>query len=109
MPAFANGGYASGISLVGEVGPEVVDFKTPGRVYSNAASNDLFNTKELVAEIRNLRKEVAQLRSDQKVQTGHLIASNYDANNKNATTVATANEEALNQQNWKARSQVKIA
>lgn len=109
VPAFANGGLASGISLVGEVGPEVVDFKTPGRVYSNAASNDLFNTKELVAEIRSLRKEVAQLRSDQKEQTGHIIATNYDANNKNATAVSNATDEAFRQQEWKNRSQVKIA
>ena len=109
MPAFANGGVASGVSLVGERGPEIVDFKNPGRVYSNRASNDLLNTKDLVAEIKALRDEVSQLRADQKEQTGHLIATNYDANNKNANTVANANETALKQQDWKVRSQVKVA
>lgn len=31
---FANGGYASGWSLVGERGPELVNFSQPGRVYN---------------------------------------------------------------------------
>lgn len=109
MPGYAAGGLARGISIVGEKGPEVVDFTNPGRVYSNAASNDLFNTRELVAEIKALREEVSQLRSDQKEQTGHLIATNYDANMKNANAVSTATEDAFKQQEWNARSQVKIA
>jgi hypothetical protein len=34
--AYATGGLApSGLALVGENGPEVVDFRTPGRVYTN--------------------------------------------------------------------------
>jgi hypothetical protein len=109
IPGHARGGLAKGISLVGEKGPELVDFTNPGRVYSNAASNDLFNTKELVAEIKALRQEVSQLRSDQKEQTGHLIATNYDANIKNANAVSTATEDAFKQQEWNTRSQVKIA
>lgn len=109
IPGLASGGIGNGITMVGERGPEIVDFKNPGRVYSNRASNDLLNTKDLVAEIKALREEVSQLRADQKEQTGHLIATNYDANNKNANTVANANETALRQQDWKTRSQVKVA
>jgi hypothetical protein len=109
IPGLASGGIGNGITMVGERGPEIVDFKNPGRVYSNRASNDLLNTKDLVAEIKALREEVSQLRADQKEQTGHLIATNYDANNKNANTVAVANETALRQQDWKTRSQVKVA
>ena len=109
IPGLASGGIGNGITLVGEKGPEVVDFINPGRVYSNQATNDLFNTKELVAEIRSLRAEVSQLRADQKEQTGHLISTNYDANNRNADSIANANDEALKQQDWKVRSQVKIA
>ena len=109
LPAFANGGMAKGLSLVGEKGPELVNFTAPGRVFSNSASNDLFNNRELVAEIRMLRKEVNTLRQEQKEQTGHIITTNYDANNKNADTIATATEEAYTQQEWKARSAVKIA
>ncbi|SOD97014.1 tape measure protein [Caenispirillum bisanense] len=34
--AFADGGFASpGLALVGEYGPEIVDFHNPGRVYTN--------------------------------------------------------------------------
>jgi hypothetical protein len=109
IPQFANGGYASGVSIVGERGPEVVDFKTPGRVYSNRASNDLFNTKELCEEIKSLRAEVTQLRKDQHNQTGHIIAANYDANGKNADQVSEATMDAVNQQQWQQRNQVKIA
>jgi hypothetical protein len=109
IPAFANGGYASGVSIVGEHGPEVVDFKTPGRVYSNRASNDLFNTKELCAEIKSLREEVNQLRKDQHQQTGNIIAANYDANNRNADQVVEGTEDAIMQQQWQLRNQVKVA
>ena len=109
IPGHAMGGLAKGISIVGEKGPEIVDFVNPGRVYSNQASNDLFNNKELIAEIQSLRKEVSELRADQKEQTGHLIATNYDANNRNANTVNNGTEEAMKQQDWKARSQGKIA
>ena len=31
----AGGGYASGLTLVGEVGPELVDFRSPAQVYSS--------------------------------------------------------------------------
>lgn len=109
MPGFASGGLAKGVALVGEQGPEIVDFKNPGRVYSNQASNDLFNTKELVAEIKALRNEVAQLRDDQNKQTGALIDTTMKANAQNAEAITLATENAVNQQNWKTRSQVKVA
>ena len=109
LPTFAQGGLASGVSLVGEQGPELVDFKTPGRVYSNRASNDMFNNSELIAEIKALRDEVCKLREEQHEQTGHLIASNYDANNKASAKIANATENASTNAAWKDRSAVKIA
>jgi hypothetical protein len=109
IPGHAKGGLAKGISLVGENGPEIVDFTNPGRVYSNKASNDLFNTKELVAEIKALRTEVSQLREDQNKQTGALINSNFEANAKNAEVITNAAQTTANQQDWKTRSQVKVA
>jgi len=109
IPAMAGGGVANGLTLVGEDGPELANFTSTARIYPNQASNDMFNTKELVAEIRSLRAEVSQLRADQKQQTGHLIATNYDANSKNAAAVVNATEEASDNQDWRIRSQVKIA
>ena len=102
----AEGGLVQGISLVGEKGPEIVDFSTPGRVYSNAASNDIFSTRELVAELKALRTEVSHLRQEQKEQTGHIISSNYDANRKNADKLSEVTENAMNQQSWKERNKV---
>lgn len=109
IPGHAKGGLAKGISIVGEKGPEIVDFVNPGRVYSNQASNDLFNTKELVEEIKALRNEVAQLREDQNKQTGDLIKTTIQSNAQNAQVIANATAETANQQAWKTRSQVKIA
>ncbi len=111
IPAFAKGGYASGLSLVGEKGPELVDFKSPGRVYSNTSSNDMFANanKELVAEVRALRQEVAKLREEQKEQTGHIIATNYDANARAAGTITESVETSTADMAWANRSQVKIA
>ena len=105
----AAGGLAMGMTLVGEQGPELVDFKTPGRVYSNPASNDLLSNADLIAEIRNLHKEIAQLRKDQREQTGYLIKSNYDANQLAAQQVADATEAAAATNAWNMRSAVKIA
>ena len=36
VPGLQNGGLGRGLTLVGEGGPELVDFRRPGRVYSNA-------------------------------------------------------------------------
>lgn len=41
IPHFANGGVADGLSLVGENGAELVDFKSPARVYSHNESKKL--------------------------------------------------------------------
>lgn len=37
VPQLQQGGLGRGLTLVGEAGPELVDFRNPGRVYSNAA------------------------------------------------------------------------
>ena len=108
VPKYASGGLASGISMVGEQGPELVDFANPGRVYSNNDSKNLFNNDALVAEVRSLREEVAKLREDQREQTGHLIATTFTANARNAETINNGNTQILNQQNWKDRSKVTI-
>jgi hypothetical protein len=109
LPGFAMGGLASGVAVVGEAAPEIIDFKTPGRVYSNRDSKSLFNTQELVDAVNSLRAEVTQLRNEQREQTRHLIASNYDANSKNADAINQTAEANSIQQSWKERSQVKLS
>ena len=106
---FAEGGYASaGINLVGEKGPELVDFKTPGRVYTANQTSALMDQSSLVGELKSLREEVSKLRQEQKDQTGQIIISNYDANKKNAEVVASTTESVAKQQEWKERSKVVI-
>lgn len=60
-PAYADGGLASGWSLVGEQGPELVNFTMPGRVYTAAdtrmmlAENDSSEDSEaVVVELKAL-------------------------------------------------------
>jgi Fe2+ transport system protein B len=43
VPEFAEGGIADGLALVGEAGPELVDFRSPARVYNNSQTNNLLS------------------------------------------------------------------
>lgn len=72
--------------------------------YRNMGSLDM---GPLVSEIKGLRasndallKEVAALRADQNQQTGALIASNYDANDRAANKVAAGSKEAAKDMAW---------
>lgn len=109
VPGYAKGGLAHGLAMVGERGPELVDFATPSRVYSNKASNDMLNNQELLAEIRRLNATVDKLVADQNKQTGHLIESNFAANAEAAQKVVDATLEAASNSTWKERSAIKIA
>lgn len=58
IPGFASGGYHDGgWRWVGEVGPEL-EYTPPSRIYSNSQSKDMLNNAEVVAELRELRKDV---------------------------------------------------
>ena len=109
IPGHAAGGIAQGVSLVGERGPELVDFQNPGRVYPASQTNMLGDNTGLVNELKALRDEVAKLREDQREQTGQIIISNYDANKKNAEVVASTTESVAKMQEWKERSKVVIS
>lgn len=70
VPAFANGGaYGGGLAMVGERGPELINFDRPGMVYSEAQTSSLMGGNSegdaaLVSEMRQLRSEVTMLRSE---------------------------------------------
>lgn len=111
----ATGGYRSGLTLVGELGPELVDFQTPGRVYTadqtagmfaQAPNGQQFNL--VVAELQQLRQEVATLRKDQQRQTGDLIVTNYDATNKLAEQITDAVVQTVTDSSWQNRSKPQI-
>ena len=75
IKAFASGGLAlPGWALVGEKGPELVNFSQPGRVYTAADTAALFRSATPRAadagsseEVRALREEVYQLRRDMNI------------------------------------------
>jgi hypothetical protein len=116
VPGLAGGGRASGLTLVGEVGPELVDFTAPGRVYSADQTAGMFTPRggnnqamgAVVVELQQLRKEVTQLRKDQQQQTGDLIMSNYDANQKASEEIATAVTSTSQNAAWNTRSKSQI-
>jgi hypothetical protein len=71
--AHANGGIASGWSLVGEQGPEVINFDQPARVYTASQSREMFSGGRDSAAAREsvelLREVLIELRAD-KTQRG---------------------------------------
>lgn len=84
-PRFADGGaYSGGMALVGENGPELIDFNRSGTVY-NAPQTASMIGGEVAGEIRALREEVSLLR--------------YEAR---ATAVNTSKMSKL-QDNWDVR------
>jgi len=107
----ARGGIASGWSLLGEEGPELVNFTNPGRVYSaNDTAMMMGNQSNamLIEEIRNLRIEVQELRKEQNSQTGAIINSNYNANLIASENIGEAMKESAQQTEWAARSAVAL-
>lgn len=112
---FAKGGYASrGRHVVGELGPEIVDFKTPGRVYTAKETFGMFNggnaNAALIQEVQELRKEIVNLQKQQQEQTGHLIEATYDSQNQNAEQVSDTISNTSAKQQWaaKVKDSVKI-
>lgn len=82
IAGYAKGGfYPGGSSIMGEIGPELVD-SAPGYVYRADETKALFEmakrgiadnySAELVSEIRELRREVAELRGT--AEKGNRIA-----------------------------------
>jgi uncharacterized protein YoxC len=58
LRGFASGGYYSGgMAMVGENGPELIDFNQPGMVYNNSQLRNAMNGGDTAAEIRALRDE----------------------------------------------------
>lgn len=82
---FAMGGnFGGGLRMVGERGPEL-EATGPSRIFSTKQTAELFRNPELVAEVKNLREEVAGLRSEQRqlqASNSKYVKRNYDINRK---------------------------
>lgn len=71
---FASGGsFTPGWALVGEEGPELVNFAQPGRVYTAADTQALLagDNAAMLDELRALRSEVSALRYETQATAGH--------------------------------------
>jgi hypothetical protein len=92
-PSHATGGLASGWSMVGEIGREMVDFQTPGRVYTADQTRGMFApaaNDDLLTEMKALRAEVARLTAQ--------VAAGDTANVQATEGVAQAHREIAHEQ-----------
>ena len=68
IPAFAGGGYyPGGIALVGEDGPELINFSQPGQVYTAPQTQSLLGGDEATA------RELRALREEQRAQSREMV------------------------------------
>lgn len=73
VPEFADGGmHTGGMRIVGERGPEL-EMTGASRIISNADTRDLLGSDDMIAELRELRSEVASLRSEQARSQYQLV------------------------------------
>lgn len=82
VPAYARGGYhGGGWALVGEQGPELVNFEQPARIYNHADTRAALSGSdgEAAREVAALRREVAELRA--------VLASIADNTRRSADTL----------------------
>ena len=97
--AFPPGGYGAdggllgpGRMLVGEDGPEIVDFRSPGRVYTAAQTQGLISaagdSSALLARIDKLCAEIAQLRAERAQATRAQISAMTSTADRNADRIA---------------------
>ncbi len=79
VPRHADGGrYAGGLALVGERGPELINFASPGHVYTAVQTRDMMrggDNAELIAELRELRARLDKIERNTAVlpQTHDVI------------------------------------
>lgn len=74
IPAYANGGIASGLSLVGEQGPELVNFSSPANVTSHSQTTGLFDS------IGNAIDDQSVLLKEQIIELKALVNLQSNAN-----------------------------
>ena len=67
---YAVGGYyPGGLAMVGERGPELINFNRPGQIYTAGQTSEIMGGSSLAAEIQALRADIrAQSRSNAQIQ-----------------------------------------
>lgn len=68
IPKFAAGGYyGGGLAIVGEEGPEIINFRSPAQIYNASQTYGILSGKDSV-------EEIAALRAEQKSQAAAFAA-----------------------------------
>lgn len=78
IPAFAMGGMANGLSLVGEQGAELVNFGSPANVTSHSATTGLFDN--ISQSIKDSGEVQATLLKEQVIELHALVNLQSNAN-----------------------------
>lgn len=106
IPAHAKGGMASGVSLVGEEGPEVVNFDTKGMVSTATDTKNLFEGfgAEVASELRALRAEVTLLKESAKLDAIMLARVTANANADTADKLTEALKDTANTIDYNSKS-----
>ena len=70
LRGYATGGaYPGGLAMVGEHGPELINFNRPGQVYTSGQTSEILAGNGLATEIQGLRDDIrAQARSTAHIQ-----------------------------------------
>lgn len=67
VPAFADGGqYGGGLALVGENGPELINFNSSGRVYTSDQTSGMLDSSNVVTAIDRLNSNIDGLRIEMR-------------------------------------------
>ena len=104
-----NGSHFNGLDFVPFDGYRAELHKGERVITAQQVKNDGAISKEIVLELRALRKEVETLRADQGKHTGALIQSNYDANDLASSKIVKSTEETTKKAAWISNSKVVIA
>lgn len=72
IPGFASGGsYPGGLALVGEQGPELINFNSSGTVHTASQTANLLNNEGVVHAINALNENISMLRAEVRADVSH--------------------------------------
>lgn len=108
LPGLASGGIGRGLTVVGEHGPEIVNFDSPGAVFNNTQSQGMMASfvAPLVEEVQQLRKQVQQMQEQAVKNTEAMIKAGIISNQQNAEIISDSITEAEEKKGWDSRSKL---
>jgi outer membrane murein-binding lipoprotein Lpp len=97
VPAFASGGaYSGGLALVGEQGPELINFNSGGTVHNARSTASMMNNSNLEAAVEKLNANLEGLRFEVRANVSHAAktAKILDRAMKDGETLSVSFETA---------------